>query len=380
MNMGIHRATCRGHRVEAAVDVPLPAAEGNDDAGIQRNGREGLPEGSDPAINAQNVQPDAASLTTANGRVTQTLSAESLPPPAVEDASQWACPRCTLLNPQSALRCDACLYIRQGAHVPRVTDALGPIYRPDLAAPPQVPPHQVPPPEVQVRRVTSAANTANAILSGAVIGSFLGGGIGALVGAAGGAIMDGVTRWNNRRAERSGVPPTVTFSSVRVPFSGARIVTMRSNRPTSIENLSHADRMILQMLLMSAMSQGAQNADQMTYDELLRHFGVGNDNRGASDDVINALPSNKVENANDLEENEKTCGVCLENFSDGDDIRKLHCSHCFHKNCIDRWLHQVASCPMCKQEIEDLRSEGHEVHGQVQTQSAQQEMIEGSGN
>ena len=112
------------------------------------------------------------------------------------------------------------------------------------------------------------------------------------------------------------------------------------------------DRMIRQMLLLNAMDQGAVNADQMTYEELLQRFGVGNEHRGASQATINRLPCTRLDNAAAVDDlKEQTCNICLEEFSLGQEMRKLDCSHCFHKGCVDRWLATVASCPVCKREI-----------------------------
>ncbi|KAL4296293.1 hypothetical protein GQ457_12G032070 [Hibiscus cannabinus] len=47
-------------------------------------------------------------------------------------------------------------------------------------------------------------------------------------------------------------------------------------------------------------------------------------------------------------ENELTCSVCLEQVSVGDLIRSLPCLHQFHANCIDPWLRQQGTCPVCK--------------------------------
>lgn len=41
------------------------------------------------------------------------------------------------------------------------------------------------------------------------------------------------------------------------------------------------------------------------------------------------------------------CSVCLEQFSDGQVLRLLPCMHGFHQYCIDRWLQQHRSCPLC---------------------------------
>ena len=32
---------------------------------------------------------------------------------------------------------------------------------------------------------------------------------------------------------------------------------------------------------------------------------------------------------------EDTCCICLDNFKDGTDIRKLECKHYYHKKCLD---------------------------------------------
>lgn len=39
------------------------------------------------------------------------------------------------------------------------------------------------------------------------------------------------------------------------------------------------------------------------------------------------------------------CSICLENISYG---CRLNCQHCFHPNCIKRWLIKTNTCPMCR--------------------------------
>lgn len=43
-----------------------------------------------------------------------------------------------------------------------------------------------------------------------------------------------------------------------------------------------------------------------------------------------------------------TCSVCLEQVTDGELVRSLPCLHQFHASCIDQWLRQQATCPVCK--------------------------------
>ncbi|XP_031094929.1 E3 ubiquitin-protein ligase SDIR1-like [Ipomoea triloba] len=47
-------------------------------------------------------------------------------------------------------------------------------------------------------------------------------------------------------------------------------------------------------------------------------------------------------------DDELTCSVCLEQVNEGELIRSLPCLHQFHANCIDPWLRQQGTCPVCK--------------------------------
>ncbi|KAJ8438459.1 hypothetical protein Cgig2_027139 [Carnegiea gigantea] len=47
-------------------------------------------------------------------------------------------------------------------------------------------------------------------------------------------------------------------------------------------------------------------------------------------------------------EDELTCSVCLEQVNAGELIRSLPCLHQYHASCIDPWLRQQGTCPVCK--------------------------------
>ncbi|XP_077575266.1 RING finger protein 150-like [Stigmatopora nigra] len=46
-----------------------------------------------------------------------------------------------------------------------------------------------------------------------------------------------------------------------------------------------------------------------------------------------------------------SCAVCIEAYKPNDVVRVLPCRHVFHKHCVDPWLHDHQTCPMCKMNI-----------------------------
>ena len=47
------------------------------------------------------------------------------------------------------------------------------------------------------------------------------------------------------------------------------------------------------------------------------------------------------------------CSVCLCDAEDGDAMRTLPCMHVYHADCIDKWLGEHATCPICKHDVRE---------------------------
>ncbi|XP_044283379.1 E3 ubiquitin-protein ligase RLIM [Varanus komodoensis] len=47
----------------------------------------------------------------------------------------------------------------------------------------------------------------------------------------------------------------------------------------------------------------------------------------------------------------KTCSVCITEYTEGNKLRKLPCSHEYHVHCIDRWLSENSTCPICRRAV-----------------------------
>lgn len=50
---------------------------------------------------------------------------------------------------------------------------------------------------------------------------------------------------------------------------------------------------------------------------------------------------------------EEKCPICITEFADGEEMRQLPCSHNFHPECVDTWLVQNSSCPICKADMRE---------------------------
>jgi hypothetical protein len=114
-------------------------------------------------------------------------------------------------------------------------------------------------------------------------------------------------------------------------------------RPLSVESL--------RFILLSSPQNDFNGQD---YDHLLQLVEENgdvptflSDMMGATEAEINRCPSRTLRNTKDISIY-KSCSVCLEPYQIHDTIRTIPCFHSFHVGCIDPWLRQKASCPICK--------------------------------
>jgi hypothetical protein len=60
------------------------------------------------------------------------------------------------------------------------------------------------------------------------------------------------------------------------------------------------------------------------------------------------------EEGNVLPNDNYTCSICLGEYQTGEQIKPLPCKHHFHEKCVDEWLSDKNSCPVCRREVNSL--------------------------
>ncbi|XP_068438087.1 E3 ubiquitin-protein ligase RNF6 [Clinocottus analis] len=89
----------------------------------------------------------------------------------------------------------------------------------------------------------------------------------------------------------------------------------------------------------------------------LAHFFLLNDEeddehpRGLTKEQIDNLSTRTYGQASLEGEIGRACSVCINEYAQGNKLRRLPCSHEFHIHCIDRWLSENNTCPICRQPI-----------------------------
>ncbi|PWN29609.1 hypothetical protein BDZ90DRAFT_230476 [Jaminaea rosea] len=73
-----------------------------------------------------------------------------------------------------------------------------------------------------------------------------------------------------------------------------------------------------------------------------------------------------------------TCPICTDDFGDGEILRHLPCTgnHLYHATCIDEWLSQHRSCPLCRQ---DLQPENNDAQDELDQPAASTSASQQSG-
>ncbi|KAJ8276931.1 hypothetical protein GJAV_G00069490 [Gymnothorax javanicus] len=89
----------------------------------------------------------------------------------------------------------------------------------------------------------------------------------------------------------------------------------------------------------------------------LAHFFLLNEDEddehphGLTKEQIDNLSTRTYGQASTEGELGRTCSVCINEYAQGNKLRRLPCAHEFHIHCIDRWLSQNNTCPICRQPI-----------------------------
>ncbi|KAI5196871.1 E3 Ubiquitin-Protein Ligase Rlim [Manis pentadactyla] len=73
------------------------------------------------------------------------------------------------------------------------------------------------------------------------------------------------------------------------------------------------------------------------------------ESRGLTKAQIDSLPVRSFKK-NDTE---TSCCICITDYKEGTKVRILPCSHSFHTYCIDHWLAEKRTCPLCRSELAD---------------------------
>lgn len=81
----------------------------------------------------------------------------------------------------------------------------------------------------------------------------------------------------------------------------------------------------------------------------------------AAKKAISKMPLRTVRSGDDeMDAAFDLCAICIEGYRSSEVVRILPCKHVFHKSCIDPWLIEHRSCPICK--IDILKAYGLQVH------------------
>lgn len=76
------------------------------------------------------------------------------------------------------------------------------------------------------------------------------------------------------------------------------------------------------------------------------------DNGDETETTQNNANANEPTNTASESEIDDMCAICRANMNDNEILRKIKkCDHCFHINCLDRWLETKITCPICRQDI-----------------------------
>uniref|UniRef100_A0A6A7FSN4 Protein goliath-like n=1 Tax=Hirondellea gigas TaxID=1518452 RepID=A0A6A7FSN4_9CRUS len=90
-------------------------------------------------------------------------------------------------------------------------------------------------------------------------------------------------------------------------------------------------------------------------DRLQKHLS------NAAKKALSKIPVKNIKSGDKEISLEECCAICIEPYAVAEAVRVLPCKHEFHKMCVDPWLLNQRTCPMCKMDI--LKHYGYAMSG-----------------
>ena len=118
-----------------------------------------------------------------------------------------------------------------------------------------------------------------------------------------------------RPTQQTTQPATIEFSF------------MNPSSDTNLQNIFNT--------IMNDMQNNSSQSSRLTFEQILQYTEITN---------IREQNSNSNETI--------MCSICRNNIQDNEPLRKIrNCGHYFHLNCIDNWLLNNSTCPLCRCDI-----------------------------
>ena len=87
---------------------------------------------------------------------------------------------------------------------------------------------------------------------------------------------------------------------------------------------------------------------------MLRRIRI-NENNNEINNILDKLPVIKIKDINKLNDKNKRCIICLEDFKNNDKSIYLPCFHLFHEKCITDWINMNKGfCPFYRSIINNI--------------------------
>lgn len=197
------------------------------------------------------------------------------------------------------------------------------------------------------------------VVSGALTGLFaLAGALtGAVTGAvAGRASESGVLRGAGLGAFAGAVLSIEVLEASRAYWCSDRLGSHgASSMADFIEQLLHA-RFVQEQFTTSGYTsyRWQVSIPDFGHDDLYDIFGDIS-SKGLSQESLKKLPHYVVtDQMRDSFAEILSCPICLQDLVAGETARRLpSCSHTFHQPCVDKWLVDHGSCPVCRQDVDE---------------------------